>query len=189
MTPRSLLLGLSLCAVQAWAQGTSHPEAPPWGVAVLVGHETGDAMHSYGRAAGVEGTWQFLLEHWVQGRLRGSLISVGAGDGAPDGSGYTPKEAKFLALSCDWIFRFAKGHGPYVLLGAGLNYHQADRHWFNLTDRNSGVHLTLAWGAGWLLQNQVEVEVRQDALMVDLAPIFGSDRDVLTTSVVLRKRF
>ena len=189
MAPRSLLLGLCLCAAQVWAQEPSRPEAPPWGVAALVGKETGDTMHAYGRAVGVELSWQFLLERWVQGRLRGSFISVGTGDGTPDGMGFTPKEAKFLALSSDWIFRLTKGHGPYVVLGAGLNYHQADRHWLYTTDRDSGVHFTLAWGAGWLIQNQVELELRQDVLMVDMAPIFGADRDVLTTSVVVRKRF
>ncbi len=189
MKCRSLLFSLTLCAGQLCAQDRDpRPEAPDWGVAVLLGRETGDRLNSYGNNYGVELTWQFLRDHWVQGRLRGSAIQVGKGAGAPDGMGYVPQQANFLLVSCDWIFRPMKAHGPYLLLGAGLNYHHSSRYYLNATDTQTGTNLALAWGAGWLIGNKVEVELRQDALMVDFS-IMGSNRDALCTSVVLRKRF
>jgi hypothetical protein len=102
--------------------------------------------------------------------------------------GHVPGKANFLVVSGDWIFRPMKAHGPYLLLGAGLNYHQSDRYYPYATETQSGTNLALAWGAGWLIGNQVEVELRQDALLVDFS-IMGSNRDALCTSLVLRKRF
>ena len=187
---RSLLLTLFFCAGQLCAQEQVHrPEAAPWGVAVLMGHETGDSAKSLGNDFGVELTWQFLRDHWVQGRVRGSILNVGRGEGAPDGLGFTPQQAKFLVVSCDWIFRPVKAHGLYFLLGAGANYHQSDRYYVNGTDTQTGTNIALAWGVGWLIVNQVEVELRQDALMVDFNPVFGGNRDVLCTNLVIRKRF
>jgi hypothetical protein len=190
MIPRSLIFCLGFCAIQLCAQERVQPtEAQPWGVAVVMGHETGDRSHFYGKNYGLEITRQFLRDHWVQGRLRGSLVNVGKGNGAPDGLGFTPMQAKFLAVSCDWIFRPMKAHGPYLLLGAGGNYHQADRYYIDFTDSTSGSNFNLAWGVGWLIANQVEIELRQDAFMVDFNVPFGGNRDVLCTSLVLRKRF
>ena len=187
---RYLLFLFSLCAGQLCAQEQGpRPEAPPWGGAVLAGRATGDASRSYGNDYGVEFTWQFLRDHWVQGRLRGSLINVNRGAGAPDGLYFTPQQAKFLVVSCDWIFRPTKAHGPYLLLGAGGNYHQADKYYVNTTDSATGTGLALAWGAGWLVGNQVEIEFRQDLLVVDFGIDSRTSRDAVCTSLVLRKRF
>jgi hypothetical protein len=190
MAFRSLLFCLGICAGQLGAQDlVPRPEAPPWGVAVLLGRGTGDSAKPYGNDYGVEFTWQFLRDHWVQGRLRSSIIHVNRGEGVPDGLYFTPTEAKFLVVSSDWIFRPMKGHGPYLLLGAGANYHQAERYDVNRTDSQTGTNLALAWGVGWLIVNQVEVELRQDVLVVDFGLDARTSRDALCTSLVLRKRF
>lgn len=181
---------LAFCVGQLCAQDLVHPtEAPPWGAAFLAGRATGDSSQAYGNDSGVEFTWQFLRDHWVQGRLRASLLSVSRGAGAPDGLHVTPQQAKFLVVSCDWIFRPAKAHGPYFLLGAGGNYHQADKYYVNATDTVTGTGPALAWGVGWLIQNQVEIECRQDILVVDFGLDARTSRDAVCTSLVLRKRF
>jgi len=146
-------------------------------VAILAGKETGDREHAYGNNFGVEPTWQFLRDHWIQGRVRGALVKIARGSrsGVPNPYPY-PLQGEFQVLSCDWVFRPMKAHGPYALLGAGANFHQVERYFGKGSDATHGVLPSLAWGAGWLIKNQVEIEVRQDAMMVDF--IWGT-RDAL----------
>lgn len=183
---RSLFLGL--CALELCAQeALQRTEAPPWGVALLAGRETGDSEHAYGDNYGVEGSWQFLRDHWVQGRVRGALLKIERGKGSGGSEPWTyPLRGDFLVLSCDWIFRFKKAHGPYLLLGAGVNYHRVDRFYGSASDTERGVLPSLAWGVGWLISNRMEIEVRQDILMVD---VIGGSRDAECTNLVLRTRF
>lgn len=160
------------------------PEAPPWGVGVFAGQETGNRNRIYGNAYGAELSIQFLRSHWIQGRARATLFLLGEG---PAGRGEPGTSATFGVLSCDWIFRFTKAHGPYLLLGAGLNRHQLDTH-PTTTDASSGNGggLAFAAGLGYLHRNRYEIEARQDFMDVNF---FSERRNATSLVLLFRIRF
>lgn len=164
-------------------------EAPPWGAGFVLGQDQGPATRPYGTVQGVEVTWSFLRDHWVQGRLRGSVLDVGEGPGTLPSPEQVPLKARFLVASCDWVFRLRKAHGPYALLGAGLNGHQVRRNWAGLGGSDSGVNAALSAGVGILLENRWELEVRYDTLVVDLVRVWGPTRDATPLVVAARMRY
>jgi hypothetical protein len=185
-----LSLLLPLCVLRLSAQEPVSKEAPPWGVGILAGSETGSREKVYGSSFGGELTWQFLREHWIQGRVRATYLQVNKGSGSggvyPDNGG--PAQGEFLVGSCDWIFRFTKPHGPYLLLGAGWNHHDISAGEGNASNSRQGNFLSYAWGMGYLIQGSVEVELRQDLMVVDFFGWAGN-KDATCTSLVVRKRF
>lgn len=177
-----------------WAQ-----EAPPWGVGVRIGEDHAYSKTPYGTALGLEGSWQFLRDHWVQGRLRATYLRMGRGSGREWMSGVTTRaEMESLAFSCDWIFR-VKGHmGPYLVLGAGLHHYDVSyaTTYRNLAgdtvDRDSeqGGYLTLTGGLGYQADRSWEVELRWDALPTSILTIFNTPPlDPVVVSLGIRRRF
>jgi|GEM_PF-7008442 len=186
-----LCLILSLCVLRLPAQEPTPKVAPPWGVGILVGTETENRDNIYGSNYGAELTWQFLREHWIQGRVRATYIHVNKGSGSTSPYVYPPAEGNFLGASCDWIFGFTKPHGPYLLLGTGVGNHdiRIDPSSGTAAHSESGAFFSGAWGLGYLLQGGIELEVRQDAMVVGISIFGGRTDDAICTSLVVRKRF
>lgn len=188
MRPTLRHLTLLLAGLPLLAQAPPR-EAPPWGAGFVLGQDQGPADRPYGSVQGVEVTWSFLRQHWVQGRLRGTVLDVAKGPGTLPALGQPPLSARFLVASCDWIFRLEKAHGPYFLLGAGLNGHQVRRDWPGLADQSSGVNVAVSAGVGFLAVNRWEVELRYDTLVVDMASIWGPSRDAKPLVLAARMRY
>lgn len=175
-------------------------EAPPWGVGLRIGEDHAYRESPYGTALGLEGSWQFLREHWVQGRLRLMYLRLARGSGREWMPGVTTRaDLESLGLSCDWVFR-VKGHmGPYLVLGAGLHHYDLS---YETTYRNAaagnpvvrdsgqGGYPTLTGGLGCQFDRSWEVELRWDALPTSILPIFNTPPlDPAVVSLGLRKRF
>ncbi len=177
------LLPLVLAVTAVGAQ-----EAPPWGVGILGGAKSGKDRGVYGSHMGVEGSWQFLREHWVQGRLRAEYLHLGpASTRVPaDPSQQAPAKGDFFVFSCDWIFRTDRPYGVYFLLGTGMNVHTLHGEQVRDSGNATGNAPSFAWGFGWLFPQGVELEMRQDWLLMGA---LGGYADGLTSTVVLRKRF
>jgi hypothetical protein len=175
-------------------------EAPPWGAGVRIGEDRAYAQSPYGTAWGFEGSWQFLRDHAIQGRLRATYLQLDRGRGREWMAGVSTRaEMESLAFSCDWIFR-VKGHmGPYLVLGAGLHHYDVN---YETTDRNppsptllareseQGGYLTLSGGLGYLFDRTWEAELRWDALPVSILRIFNTPPlDPVVLSLGIRRRF
>ncbi|MBI3131205.1 MAG: outer membrane beta-barrel protein [Acidobacteria bacterium] len=178
-----------------WAQ-----EAPPWGVGLRIGEDHAHSKSPYGTALGVEGSWQFLREHWIQGRLRATYLHMGLGSGREWMPGVTTRaDMDSLGVSCDWIFRVKGRMGPYLVLGAGIHRYDVS---YETTTRNppagpvvegdseQGGYLTLTGGLGYQFQRTWEVELRWDALPTSILTIFYTPPlDPAVVSLGIRWRF
>ncbi len=175
-------------------------EAPAWGVGLRLGEDHAYSETPYGTAFGVEGSWQFLREHWIQGRLRATYLHMGRGSGREWMPGVTTRaDLDSFGVSCDWIFRVKGRMGPYLVLGAGLHRYDVS---YETTTRNppagpvveadsqQGGYLTLTGGLGYQFQRTWEVELRWDALPTSLLTIFYTPPlDPAVVSLGIRRRF
>jgi len=92
--------------------------------------------------------------------------------------------------SCDWILRFAKPHGPYLLAGVGIGHHDIkfSAHSENPVYSTSGAFFSNALGLGYLIRGRVELELRRDDMEVDWG-WGGSTKNAVCISLVVRRRF
>ena len=155
------------------------PDFPKWGVGLFAGQETGNQAGLCGRPFGFEASWHFLQGHWVEGRLRGTFLRFGYGDGVQTRSPayvYRYKmRADYLVIASDWVFCLQKPRGPYLV--AGVGWHLGEQEFREdlipivpealpevRTNRETSNFFAFSVGLGYQIQNRVEVELRWDFL-------------------------
>lgn len=177
------VLPLLLAGISLGAQA-----APSWGVGLLGGSKSGKDPGVYGSHLGVDGSWQFLRDHWVQGRLRLEYLHLGPASprSAAEGALQDATRGDFFVFSCDWIFRLNRPHGPYALLGTGLNAHTLKGDRARVSGEATGNAPSFVWGLGWHFAPGIELEFRQEWLFMGA---LGSYADAFTSTVALRRRF
>ena len=195
-----------------------------WGVGISFVKNLENANQfgaDFGQGIGGDCSFQFLSNSRIQTRVRLgiSLIGEGSGGFAQQDQMQTSSPAGPISwnfwskgtietLSNDWIFKFNKTYGPYLFLGAGVDFIQENRRILTHTPIGNGNSQDL-WsrenkslfgnfiptsGVGWFFSNGIELEMR---LTIDRA-WFG-DRSVtqtspgngglLLSSFAVRKRF
>jgi hypothetical protein len=176
-------------------------DSPAWAVGLTSANPSGNEFQ---RGTGIEGSWTFLRNHWIKGRINISALHLDKGSGdiqtqdlydtasntwTTQTSWNFRSRAFVFSATCDWLVPLFSQHAPYLILGAGFqgvsgSTDIVERDYLpngsftesrRTESRSTGEPFELLIGFGYSFPWQIEVEVKAEAgLLSGIAEHFGS---------------